>query len=106
VEIAWPNKTPRYFGKFHSQAEAEKWIANHHWLTERDQEPDEGEEQPSAPLSMPTFLYRCPNTGLKVQGWVADDPARDETFEPVTCTACARVHLVNPKTGKVGGTEK
>jgi hypothetical protein len=21
---------------------------------------------------MATFLYRCPNTGLNVQGWVAD----------------------------------
>jgi len=49
---------------------------------------------------MPTFLYRCPNTGLKVQGWVADDPTKDEPFAPVTCT---RVHLVNPKTGKVVG---
>jgi hypothetical protein len=53
VKIAWPNKTPRYFGKFPSQAEAEKWIANHHWLTERDQEPDEDEEQPSMPLAAP-----------------------------------------------------
>jgi len=36
---------------------------------------------------MPTFLYRCPNTGLKVQGWAADDPTRDEPFAPVTCAA-------------------
>jgi hypothetical protein len=50
---------------------------------------------------MSTFFYRCPNTGFKVKGWVADDPTKDEAFEPVTCTACARVHLVNPKTGKV-----
>jgi hypothetical protein len=55
---------------------------------------------------MATFLYRCPNTGLKVQGWVADDPTKDEDFKPVTCTACARVHLVNPKSGKVAGTDK
>jgi hypothetical protein len=54
---------------------------------------------------MPTFLYRCPNTGLLVQGWIGEDPTnRDEDrFEAVTCTACGRVHLVNPKTGKVLG---
>jgi hypothetical protein len=46
------------------------------------------------------FVYRCPNTGLRVQGWVVDE--RDnESYEAVTCTICARVHLVNPKTGKV-----
>jgi hypothetical protein len=55
---------------------------------------------------MRSFFYRCPNTGLKVQGWVADDPTKDEAFEPVTCTACARVHLVDSKTGKVAGTDK
>jgi hypothetical protein len=57
---------------------------------------------------MPTFVYQCPTTGFKVQGYVegfvADNPARDEeAFEPVTCTICTRVHLVNPKTGKVLG---
>jgi hypothetical protein len=54
---------------------------------------------------MPTFLYRCPNTGLRVQGWIADDRTErdEENFEAVTCPACGRVHLVNPKTGKVLG---
>jgi hypothetical protein len=57
---------------------------------------------------MPTFVYQCPTTGFKVQGfvedYVADDPARgEESFEPVTCTICTRIHLVNPKTGKVLG---
>jgi hypothetical protein len=55
---------------------------------------------------MAPFLYRCPNTGLNVQGWVADDPTeRDkETYETVTCTACTRLHVVNPSTGRVLGT--
>jgi hypothetical protein len=35
VKIAWPNSIPRYFGKFASKPEAEKWIAEHHWLTEQ-----------------------------------------------------------------------
>lgn len=54
---------------------------------------------------MPTFVYRCPTTGLRVQGWIADDPTDDEAFEAVTCLACTRVHLVNPKTGKVIGED-
>ena len=55
---------------------------------------------------MAVFIYRCPSTGLNVQGWTADAPAQvDETFEPVNCTVCARVHLVNPKTGKALGTD-
>ena len=58
---------------------------------------------------MATFLFRCPNTGLKVQGWVADDPSEgdDNTYESMSCAACAQLHLVNPKTGKVlgGGDE-
>ena len=49
-----------------------------------------------------TFIYRCPRTGLQVQGQVATNHATDcEIYEPVTCAACAQVHLVNPKSGKV-----
>ena len=58
---------------------------------------------------MVTFIYRCPVTGLNVQGWIADDPTESgaETYEPITCTACTRIHLVNPKTGKtIGEGEK
>jgi len=35
VKMAWPGRIPRFFGKFDSKAEAEKWIAEHHWLTEQ-----------------------------------------------------------------------
>jgi hypothetical protein len=55
---------------------------------------------------MPAFLYRRPNIGQKVQTWAADDPEDDDlTYIQVTCLACAQVHLVNPKTGKVLGSE-
>jgi len=56
---------------------------------------------------MPAFVYRCPYMGLNVQSWIADDPAQypDESYEAVTCIACARTHLVNPKTGKVLGSD-
>jgi len=54
---------------------------------------------------MATFVYRCPNTGLNIQGWVADDSSEDQTeqFEPVTCPMCTQVHMINLKTGKVLG---
>jgi len=56
---------------------------------------------------MATFLYRCPITRQKVQGFVADDvfDAEGEVFESITCSACGQVHLVNPKTGKVVGPD-
>jgi hypothetical protein len=57
---------------------------------------------------MVAFVYRCPRTGLNVQGWIADDSTEGEaeSYEAVTCTACTRVHLVNPKTGLVLGADK
>jgi len=33
VQITWPQSPPRYFGKFDSEPEAERWIAEHRWLT-------------------------------------------------------------------------
>ena len=52
---------------------------------------------------MAPFLYRCPSTGLRVQGWSAEEvPANDANiYETITCIACQRVHLVNPATGNV-----
>jgi hypothetical protein len=42
----------------------------------------------------PAFLYRCPNTALRVQGWTADEGRDDaDTFESMTCPACRQVHL-------------
>jgi len=40
VALKWPKRPTHYFGKFHSQAEAEKWIEDHRWLTEQRQGPD------------------------------------------------------------------
>jgi len=56
---------------------------------------------------MAAFLYRCPVTRMTVQGWTADDPTEGDgdTYEAVTCLACKRVHLVNPKTGEVIGAD-
>jgi len=53
-----------------------------------------------------TFLYRCPVTGYRVQGFVADNPSEKNghVYEPLTCVVCKRIHLVDPKTGKVAGS--
>jgi hypothetical protein len=57
---------------------------------------------------MASLVFRCPRTGLNVQGWIADDPTESEAdnYEAVTCTACTRIHLVNPKTGRVLGADE
>ena len=64
---------------------------------------------------MNSFVYRCPNTGLPVQGW-NNDASRPISLQPRSrakerrdayqgeyCPVCARLHLVNPETGKLVG---
>jgi hypothetical protein len=46
------------------------------------------------------------NTGDNVQAWAADDPDdEDLTYFQVAYLACAQAHLINPKSGKVLGSE-
>jgi hypothetical protein len=53
---------------------------------------------------MATFVFRCPNTGLRVQGWSADDiPDEPHSYESVPCTACGQLHFVNRSTGRALG---
>ena len=53
------------------------------------------------------FLYHCPIVGIRVQGWVADEPpADDDNYVTVTCLACRQVHLVKPSSGKVLRTDE
>jgi hypothetical protein len=56
---------------------------------------------------MPPFIYRCPRTGFRVQGWGPDDESEmvSDAFVSVTCHACGLVHLVNPKAGKTPGED-
>ena len=55
---------------------------------------------------MRSFIYRCPNTGLRIQAWAAEEVTEDEDmYEPVTCVMCQQVHLVNAWTGKVLGDD-
>jgi hypothetical protein len=46
----------------------------------------------------------APKTGDNVQAW-ADDPEDDLTYVQVSCLACAHAHLVNPKIGRVLGSD-
>ena len=55
---------------------------------------------------MATLIYRCPTTGMNVQGWFADEVAAkadEHAFFSTPCAACAQIHLVSPVTGKVVG---
>jgi hypothetical protein len=55
---------------------------------------------------MAPFLFRCPNTGYRVQGFVAEDASDGaDDYQAIACLACQRVHLVNPTTGKVLGAD-
>jgi hypothetical protein len=49
VKIAWPRKTPRYFGTFQSQAEAQNWI-EHRWFITQPQEPGADDPEPDDDL--------------------------------------------------------
>ena len=58
---------------------------------------------------MPAFVCTCPLTKLDIQYWLDDskkDDVSDTEHEAVTCTACAKVHLINRKTGKLLGQER
>ena len=53
---------------------------------------------------MPSVIFRCPNTGRNVQGWLDEDVSASDVYVSVECPACTRSHLVNPKTGRVLGS--
>jgi len=56
---------------------------------------------------MPLFLYRCPQTGYRVQGFSSEDTAEDHhVYEPMNCPVCHQIHHVNPTTGTVLGEKK
>ena len=55
---------------------------------------------------MATVIYKCPNTGMRIQRWFEDDVTAEcdeQTFISTECPLCTRVHLVNPISGKVAG---
>jgi hypothetical protein len=55
---------------------------------------------------MAASLFTCPSTKVKVQHWLDDDEDAPETeYEAITCKACARLHLINRKAGRLLGQE-
>lgn len=54
------------------------------------------------------FLFRCPKTGLMVQGSTgkaAPEAQEVNLYTGVYCNACGGWHLVNPQTGKLVSDE-
>jgi hypothetical protein len=92
------------------------------WLSDRGGMPQSGPRKnstapnvrlfgatPGAPERCPPimspFMYRCPDTGLRVPSFESTKTS-DGTYDVVTCVACGRVHLIDPATGKVLGQDK
>jgi len=49
---------------------------------------------------MQTLLFRCPHTGLTVQGWLPETEAPGvDSHEMIPCTACGGFHAVSRSTG-------
>jgi hypothetical protein len=52
------------------------------------------------------ILFKCPQTSMNVQHWLADEPActspRD-AYETVICQACTKLHFINKSTGRLAG---
>jgi hypothetical protein len=56
---------------------------------------------------MSPFIYRCPNTGFRVQGYSPEQTSDDDgRYEAITCIMCRQIHLVNPATGQVLGQDR
>jgi hypothetical protein len=50
------------------------------------------------------IVFKCPQTGLNVQHWLADAPDEPANAHmPVVCNACTKLHFINGKTGKLLG---
>ena len=58
---------------------------------------------------MDKLLFNCPATGVNVQHWLDDDDDRGkpgDCYQSIVCQACARLHFVNRKTGRLLGHKK
>ena len=54
---------------------------------------------------MDKLLFTCPVTHMSVQHWLDDDDLSPpgERYQSIVCPACARLHFINRKTGRVLG---
>ena len=52
---------------------------------------------------MVAILFKCPQTGVRVQGWVSDEPIKPgqaRAYAFASCTMCNLLHLIDRITGK------
>ena len=50
------------------------------------------------------LVFRCPETGLRVHTAAEPDDQPERAgvlYRPIQCTACGKIHLVNPETGRL-----
>jgi hypothetical protein len=52
---------------------------------------------------MPSLLFRCPYTRSAIQSWMDEETTAGDVYVSIECPICTRMHLVNPKTGRVLG---
>lgn len=55
---------------------------------------------------MGNIVFRCPHTGMHVQHWMAEEVTGETPrgiYDTVICNACARIHFINRRTGKLLG---
>jgi hypothetical protein len=70
-------------------------------------DPDQGAPRPAAhKSSVHHFIFRCPTTGLNVQGTKMTDEADESPYTSQKCLACGGVHLVNSLSGKLMSEER
>jgi hypothetical protein len=56
---------------------------------------------------MASYCYRCPVTGVNVEGFSASDLTSENAgYEILVCLSCTSTHMVNPRTGKVLNEEE
>jgi hypothetical protein len=47
-------------------------------------------------------VFTCPVTGEKVQHWLdTNSETTENQYDAVTCPACARLHFINRRNGKL-----
>jgi hypothetical protein len=57
-------------------------------------------------FGMAQILFTCPTVSMKVQHWLDDDDVPESEYEGITCPACARLHFINRRTGRLLGHDK
>ena len=57
---------------------------------------------------MNKLLFKCPATDMSVQHWLDDDdPSKPgDCYQSIVYQACARLHFINRKTGRLLGQKE